>query len=309
MKQIIHGSGRILPIRIGKQKHLHPRITKFTQHGKQSIIQYQILFRIPGHFILDHSIPVAQVNAFPYLAKNLCVRLAIQEFMLSKVFQLDQRCEQVSIDMLKQRVHVDECLLGKRGDLIERARIQVFPHVTRNRLKSMICHSNILVSINLEEVTPLRINNQSTDPVRMIILEIKYFFGITQRVYQFLLGSVKCQLVKLRLAILRESVIHVETNSSKVVKAELTVAKYIVGGNGTIGWQIFQGIEGEVHFVEKGGEAVVARVAIDFAIDTVGVDDRGRFTIDDGRFRKRLFGAFIRVNFVRRRRSIRKCAE
>mmetsp|Transcript_16857 Transcript_16857/g.36555 ORF Transcript_16857/g.36555 Transcript_16857/m.36555 type:complete len:277 (-) Transcript_16857:718-1548(-) len=262
MIQIIHRRGRILPIRIRKQKHLHPRHPKLPQHGQQPIVQHQILLWIPVNLILNHPIPMTQINTLPHLPVNLLIRLPIQHLVLPKVLHLDQRREQMRIHMLKQRIHIHETPLRKRRHLIKRPRIHVLPHGTRNRLKSVIRHPHVLVPIDLQKISALRVDDQPAHPERVIVLEVQHLLGVSQGLDELLLRAVEGELIELRLTVLGEGVIHVESDGADVVEAEFAVAEYVVGGDGTVGGQVGEGGEGEVHFGEEGGEAIWSDVGV-----------------------------------------------
>lgn len=93
----------------------------------------------------------------------------------------------------------------------------------------------------------------------MIIFEIEHFFGISQGFDQFLLGSIKGELVECGLLVLGKCVVHVEANGFEVVESEFAVAEYAGGGDGVMGGEVGDGGEGEVEVVEEGRVAGLGR--------------------------------------------------
>mmetsp|Transcript_38927 Transcript_38927/g.93664 ORF Transcript_38927/g.93664 Transcript_38927/m.93664 type:complete len:267 (-) Transcript_38927:379-1179(-) len=266
-----------------------------------------MLLRIPRHLVLDHAIPVAQIYALPNLSVHLLVRLPVQKLVLAKVLKLHERREEVGVDVLEQRVHVHERPFREGRDLVERAGIEVLAHLARYGLKAVVRHPDVLVPIDLEKVPALCVDDEAADPVRVIVLEVEDLRGISQGVHELLLRSVECQLIEFRLVVLREGVVHVESDGANVVEAELAVAEHVIGGDGAMGRQVLQGCEGEVHFVEEGCESprscVIVRVAIRLIAIYVIVIGRGRKSsvdaTDHGFFREGLFGILVRINVVR----------
>mmetsp|Transcript_21994 Transcript_21994/g.47170 ORF Transcript_21994/g.47170 Transcript_21994/m.47170 type:complete len:615 (-) Transcript_21994:277-2121(-) len=300
--QVVHRRGRVLPVRIREEEHLHPRVPEPAQHGEEPVVQHQILLRIPRHLVLDHAVPVTQVDALPHLPVYLLVRLLVQRGMLPEVLQFDQRREEVGVDVLEQRVHVDEGPFREGRDLVERPGVHVLPHGGRYRLEPVVRDADVLVAIDLEEVPPLRVDDEAADPEGVIVLEVQHFLGVAQRPDQLFLRPVERQPVEGGLLVLGEGVVHVEPDRADVVEAKLAVAEHVVRRDGTAGGEALEGGEREVHSVEDGGEAIRSRVAVHPSVHVVVVDDRLPVDAVGGRrFREGLLGVLVRVDVVRRR--------
>mmetsp|Transcript_327 Transcript_327/g.554 ORF Transcript_327/g.554 Transcript_327/m.554 type:complete len:90 (+) Transcript_327:1157-1426(+) len=84
------------------------------------------------------------------------------------------------IDKLKKGVHVHELLFREGRNFIEGPRIKVFSCCWRNPIEAVRCHPNIFVSINLQEIPPLRIDDKSSCPKSVIILKIRYFLWVAK---------------------------------------------------------------------------------------------------------------------------------
>ena len=93
----------------------------------------------------------------------------------------------------------------------------------------MIHHPNVLVAINLEEVSTLGINDEPSGPELVVVLEVEDFDGVSKVLDELLLCSVKRKLVKRRLLILSQRIIHVKSDCFDPIHLEFTVAEDVVG--------------------------------------------------------------------------------
>mmetsp|Transcript_24822 Transcript_24822/g.50414 ORF Transcript_24822/g.50414 Transcript_24822/m.50414 type:complete len:544 (-) Transcript_24822:38-1669(-) len=253
--QEVHGDGGVLPVGVGQKEYLDARFPVGLEHGDEVGVRDNVLLRVARHLILDDAVAVAQVDALPDLAVDLPVGLFVEELVLTLVLHLDEGGEEVSVDELEECVHVDEVLFGEGGDLVEHAVVQVLASNGGDGLEAMVGETDVLVTVDLEEVAALRVDDQASDPKRVIVFEVQNLLRIPQRVHQFLLRTVERQFVELRLVVLRQRVVHVEPDRLDPAQLQFAIAEHVVGTDGTFRWQVGQGAQ----FAGKadGGQEVV----------------------------------------------------
>mmetsp|Transcript_20665 Transcript_20665/g.60043 ORF Transcript_20665/g.60043 Transcript_20665/m.60043 type:complete len:313 (+) Transcript_20665:1483-2421(+) len=224
---------------------------------------------------------MTQIDAFPDLTIYLLVRLLVEKVVLSLVLHRDQQREQMRVDQLKERVHVDEMTLGEGGDLVEHSIVQMFAGGGGDGIEAVVRDADVFVTIDLEEVASPGVDDEAADPERMIVLELQNLLRITQCHDQFLLRPVERQLIERRLMILRQRIIHIEPYRLDAVQIQFAIAKDVVRAQRSLGRQIVQLGQsiGESHGGEEGvvtpsrgeGGVDVRRVQVQ-----VRVDDEGR---------------------------------
>jgi len=216
-------------------------------------------------FVLDDAIPVAQVDALADVSVQFFVGGKIEFLVLSLIFQLHQTGKQVGIDKLKERVHVDKVLFRKREHLVEGFAVQVLARGAGHAVKAVVGHPHVFVPVNLEEIAPLRVDNETARPVAVVVFKIQNGFGITKAFDEFLLGPVKGQAVKRGLFVLCQCVVHIETDGFDTFQFQFAIAKNVIGRDESIGWKFpreFHEIFWESDFTKKLLIAMVDLVTI-----------------------------------------------
>mmetsp|Transcript_15310 Transcript_15310/g.44296 ORF Transcript_15310/g.44296 Transcript_15310/m.44296 type:complete len:278 (-) Transcript_15310:257-1090(-) len=198
---------------------------------------------------------MAQIDAFADLTVNLVIRFQVQGLMLSLVLEVDKQSEEMRIDMLEHGVHVDKVPFREGWDDVERAAVQMLAQFRRDGGETMVGQANVLVTINFEEVATERIDDESTHPELVIVFKVQNVLGVTQRLDELLLGTVKGKLVECRLLVLGQGVVHIKPDGLESAHPQFAVAKHIISADGSEGVETGEGRDGiltdQPHTLEK----------------------------------------------------------
>jgi len=104
--------------------------------------------------------------------------------------------------MLEYSVHVDKVPFREGRDDVEGAAVKMLAQLRRDGGETMIGQANVLVTINFEKVATERIDDESSHPELVIVFKVQDFLGVSQRIDELLLGTVKGKLVECRLLVL-----------------------------------------------------------------------------------------------------------
>ena len=122
--------------------------------------------------------------------------------MLALVLEVDEQSKKVRIDMLEYGVHVDKVLFREGWDDVEGAAVQMLAQFRRDGGETMVGQANVLVTINFEKVATERIDDKASHPKFVVVFKVQNFLGVSQRLDELLLGTVKGKLVECRLLVL-----------------------------------------------------------------------------------------------------------
>ena len=122
--------------------------------------------------------------------------------MPALVLEVNEQSKKVRIDMLEYSVHVDKVPFREGRDDVEGAAVKMLAQLRRDGGETMIGQANVLVTINFEKVATERIDDESSHPELVIVFKVQDFLGVSQRIDELLLGTVKGKLVECRLLVL-----------------------------------------------------------------------------------------------------------
>mmetsp|Transcript_29428 Transcript_29428/g.94220 ORF Transcript_29428/g.94220 Transcript_29428/m.94220 type:complete len:374 (+) Transcript_29428:136-1257(+) len=222
--EIVHHHIGIVPKGIGHHKELLPALAEVLEHGHEGVVIVNVLLRLPRHGLLERAVPVAKVYGRAHVDVELVVALGLLEELRLAIFELHQLREEVRLGEGEEGV--DERVLGlvevlAAGDGI----VDALALPSLQLPEAVVGHLDVLVAVQLEYIAALFVNGQPTDHISPVELEVQHDLGVPHDVHQLLHRLVVRKHLECLGAVLREGVVHVESDGGDAVHVEGAVAE------------------------------------------------------------------------------------